>query len=561
MIASAPLKAINQNLDLWLLRLRLRDAAQWGVRGLSAGLAAGLGFALIARLRPLFTVSELINVCAGFAAGGLLAFLFGAWAWPRSKFDAAKFFDHVFDLKERTSTALEIVAGKVSAPDWLAERQLRDAVSAAEAVDPAEGLSIRIPRVEWLLALVLLASLAASLAVPNPQDSALAQQRAVEAAIEKTVEQIESIEQNVKDNPALTDDQKKNIAQPLEEAQRQLEQGNLTREQAVAVLTQSEKQLQQLADPQAQAQAQALQNAGQSLTNNATTEQLGNDLAHGDLRAASRDLANLDVSNLSATERQDLANELDQAANAVQSTNPQLASQLQQAAAALRNGNTQAAQQALNQASQTLAQTAQQLAQSQAAATAAGQLGQSRQTVARAGQVTQGQGQGQPVAGGQGQGQGQQGQGQSQQGAGAQGQGQGQQGQGPGSSQSQGQGSTGGAGRGEGNGQAQGGQAGNSSSNNNGPGDGGQRGYEPIYAPTRLGGSGGPQVNLPGTGDPNDQVVGQGDTSPQNTGNVTVPYNLVYGEYNQAAHDAIRSGNVPIGLRPVVRDYFSSLQP
>ncbi|MBI3763778.1 MAG: hypothetical protein HY260_18190 [Chloroflexi bacterium] len=543
MIASAPLNQINRNLDLWLLRLRFRDAVQWGVRGLSAGLAAGLGFALMARLKPLFTVSELINVCAGFAVGGLLLFVFTAWVWPRSKFNAAQYFDRVFGLKERTSTALEIGAGKVTAPDWLVERQLRDALSVAEEVDPGDGLPIHIPRVEWLLALVLLASIAASLAVPNPQDPVLAQQRAVEAAIKQAVQQIETTRRNVQNNPALTDDQKKDIAQPLEEAQRQLQQGNLTREQAVAVLTQSERQLQQLSDPTAQAQSQALQNAGQGLQNNATTEQLGKDLASGDLQAAARDLANLDVSKLSQTEQQNLANELQQAANAVQATNQQLASQLQQAANALRSGNTQAAQQALNQASQTLSQTAQQLAQSQAASAAAGQVGQSRQTVARAGQA-------QPGAGGQGQ--------QGQQGAGGQGQGQ----QGQGSSQTQGQGpGGGGAGRGEGNGQSQGSQAGNQSSNDNGPGDGGQRGYEPIYAPSRLGGSGGPEVHLPGTGDPNDQVVGQGNTSPQNAGNVTVPYNQVFGEYNQAAHDAIRTGNVPIGLRPVVRDYFSSLQP
>ena len=57
-------------------------------------------------------------------------------------------------------------------------------------------------------------------------------------------------------------------------------------------------------------------------------------------------------------------------------------------------------------------------------------------------------------------------------------------------------------------------------------------------------------------------MVGQGQADPnQQAGQVTVPYNQVYGEYNNAAHDAIRSGDVPIGLRPVVRDYFSSLEP
>ncbi|MEK6799087.1 MAG: ATP-binding protein, partial [Planctomycetota bacterium] len=41
---------INRSLDLWLLRLRLRDALQWSVRGLIGGLAAGLGLALVRRI-------------------------------------------------------------------------------------------------------------------------------------------------------------------------------------------------------------------------------------------------------------------------------------------------------------------------------------------------------------------------------------------------------------------------------------------------------------------------------------------------------------------------------
>jgi len=557
----ASLQQINQSLNLWLLRLRFRDAALWGVRGLIGGLAAGLGFALMARLRPLFSVPDLLTFCVGFAGGGgLLSFVI-AWLWPRPRLGAARYFDRVYNLKERTSTALELVAGKIMAPERLAQQQLADALSAAHAVDPAEGLPMGVPRREWLLMLVLLAGVAASLVIRNPQDPLLAQERAVQQAIQETAQQIEAIRQNVLDNPALSAEQRERLTRPLEEAQQQLQEGNLTREQAVAVLTQAEEQLQQLADPRALAQLEALRSAGEGLTNSELTAQLGQDLAGGELTAASRDLANLDVSNLSPAERANLAQELQQAAESLQSADPELAAQLQQASDALQRGDTQAAQQALNQASQTLAEASGRIAESQAAANAAGQVGQGRQSVARAGPSTQsqqgqgqGQGQGQP---GQGQGQGQPGQGQGE----GQGQGQGQS-QGTGQSQGQGQGSSG-AGRGEGTGQAQGGPAGSgpSASRNNGPGDGGERGYEAIYAPSRLGGSGGPEVNLPGTGDPGDEVAGRGDTVPDQAGSATVPYNQVFGGYNQAAHDAIRSGNVPIGLRPVVRDYFSSLEP
>ena len=64
-----------------------------------------------------------------------------------------------------------------------------------------------------------------------------------------------------------------------------------------------------------------------------------------------------------------------------------------------------------------------------------------------------------------------------------------------------------------------------------------------------------------GGGQPGDQVVGEGPTNPQNPGDVTVPYNQVYATYADAAHAAVDSGEVPPGLRDVVKNYFSSLQP
>jgi hypothetical protein len=97
----------------------------------------------------------------------------------------------------------------------------------------------------------------------------------------------------------------------------------------------------------------------------------------------------------------------------------------------------------------------------------------------------------------------------------------------------------------------------------NGPGDGGERTYEPIYSPYRLGGSAGPDVDLPdqGNGQPGDQVIGQGPSNPQNPGDVTVPYNEVFPAYRDAAYSAVDQGEYPVELKDVVRDYFSSLEP
>jgi hypothetical protein len=80
-----------------------------------------------------------------------------------------------------------------------------------------------------------------------------------------------------------------------------------------------------------------------------------------------------------------------------------------------------------------------------------------------------------------------------------------------------------------------------------------------VYAPQRVG-SDGTQVVLPdsqGQAAPNAQ--GRPNTAPG--GSSTVPYEQVYGDYSQAADDAIQTGQVPAEIRDYVRDYFSSLDP
>jgi hypothetical protein len=66
---------------------------------------------------------------------------------------------------------------------------------------------------------------------------------------------------------------------------------------------------------------------------------------------------------------------------------------------------------------------------------------------------------------------------------------------------------------------------------------------------------------LPGTGQEGDQVVGQGDTAPGDQNLSRVPYVDVLPNYTEAYRQAFESGRVPVGLRALVRKYFSSLEP
>ena len=61
--------------------------------------------------------------------------------------------------------------------------------------------------------------------------------------------------------------------------------------------------------------------------------------------------------------------------------------------------------------------------------------------------------------------------------------------------------------------------------------------------------------------DDSNAPVREGDFSENPNGQVTVPYNQVFSDYADAANHALDSDYVPLGLRDVVRDYFTSLEP
>lgn len=540
---------LNEHLSNWLLRWRLTQTAPWAIRGGAAGLAAALAFSLVARARPLVPVPVLVAFSLALVLLSVSLAIGLRWFWPVDRLRAARFFDRRFELAERTGMALELAEARApqAAPEWLVRRQLSDAVASARQVDYRQGLPMTLGRNDSLIALALLAGLAASLVLPNPMQALVERQQAVDQAVEEQVAQVEAIRESVQESEALTPEQKEAILRPLNETLQKLQEGGLTQEQAVSALTEAETELQRLADPQSLEQARGLQETGQALGQNSEgpLDSTADELQQGDLQQAAEELSNLDPSQMTPEERDALASQLEQAAQSLAASNPQLAQQLQSAADALRQGDAQAAAEALKQASETLDQTAREAALAEAAQEAADQLAQSRRAVAQAGETGQGQQAGEAQSIGQGQGQGE-GQGQDQ-GAAALG-------EGPGAGT--------GAGRGEGNGDSQGGEAGQDPiGQDNGPGDAGEQAYEPIYSPYRLGGEGGEQVNLSGSGEPGDEVVGEGNVSLGQPGQSGVPYNQVYGVYQQAVTEAINSGRIPIGLRPIVKYYFSSLQP
>lgn len=525
-------------LQRWTNRRRWRDGLLWLPRGLLVGLLLAVVVATVARLRPLLTNEEIAYLAGGLALVGLLIGLVVLLLRRYTLHQQARFADRQFQLQERATTAVEIHGGDLLATPVLAQQQLADTVAAAGRVDVRARLPLQLNRQDALLIVVTVALLAAAVFLPNPQSDILQEQRAVTATIEEQVEALEGLAEEIGQNPDLTEAQREELLQPLENALEELEAGDLSREEAVAVLSEAEAELRDLAATNdTEALRQTLSNASQPLAENSAGQSLGQALQDGNLAQAGPAAAQLadNLPALSATEQQELAQDLAETAEALQGVDSELAQELAAAAEALQNGDVTAAQQALREAAATLQQRAQERAAAQQADAAAGQLGQGRQEVAQAGQ----EGDGQPSEGDQGDGQG----------------------QGQGNSPGQGQGDGTGV---EGQDQTQGSPA-EEGEGTGGPGPGGGH-AENVFVPEfrDLSGEEGVEIELPAECLANPAECGPllSETPAELTEEgSTVPYNQVFGDYRDAAYEALSDDHIPLGLKGYVRDYFSSLEP
>ncbi|MCB9438239.1 MAG: hypothetical protein H6673_14785 [Anaerolineales bacterium] len=629
----------------WNNRLRLTRTVVWLPRGLLIGVLVGLMIATISRLRPWLLPEQILqNALVAVGIMGVLT-LVTIWLWPRPARTAAQEFDRRFNLKERISTALEITSGLITAPPMFAERQLEDARVAANRVEANHHLPVKVNWLEVALLVLALVGLAAAILIKNPFEGEVIAQRELQQTIDQQIEQLEQTREQIENDSTLTAEQQEELTQPIDEAIEALQNPDISQAEAVASLAEAEQELREMSqDGQSRTERAANSAAGKQLRANPNSEQAGEALEESDLNQAADELEQLanELDNLSEQERQDLADQLEAAADALQETNPELADQLREAAEALREGDTQRAAEALQDAANTMNQQAQaNQQQSQAANQAADQVNQSRQDMSgtqdqQAGNQQQGnqqqgdQGQqsgDQQQSGNQEGDQGQQSGGEQQSGSqgdqqGSEGQQAGDQSDGQQSGNQQGdqqsgeQGSQPGGQQGDQAGDQAGNQAGDQSGEgpasesqggeqqgqpsggesadqaggsgagdqgspagsdtatgeagqqpgevSNAPGDDDMREYDPIYVPQRIGedGTADPEVSLGGEVSNDDgETINQTDFNETFSGESQVPYNRVFQQYQREAQRALDSDYIPIGVRDIIRAYFSSLEP
>jgi hypothetical protein len=537
-VGSSELRRLKSALRRWDARLRLQQSVDWLPKGLLIGLVLTFALALAARIWPLVPRRDVILLGVLLVVLGELGVQLGVWLWKRTPFQLARRFDVLFGLKERISTALELGHGVLPLEsEILARRQIEQALRVARDVKSPQFISLRPERrasIWWGSVLIVLLASVVAIFLPNPQEQVLAQQAEVEQAIAQTIEELEHLQEQALVDPSLTPDQQLALVEELQEAIETLSQPNVSQEEALAALDATQQDLRDLSEQFAAEQQQALQQAS-SLFDGTPAQEVAEALAQGDFQEAGEALQNIDPSTLTPEQQQQLSEALQEAAEAVAGSDPQMAQSLEDAAQAVQSGDAEAAGQALEQAGEAMAQSGGRVTSQ--VERYSDQVSQGQSAVAKAGKNPGNQ----PGQGGMDQ---------------APGGGQtrvGREGEGRGGS---------GAGRGEGGGDAgPGGRAGNEMPTDNGPGDGGERPYEDIFSPQRVGGEGGEDVDIPGNPGAGMPTGVEGDFADNPSGESSTPYNEVWSDYAGSVNQALDSGYVPLGLRDLIRSYFGSLDP
>ncbi|MFO7664784.1 MAG: hypothetical protein R6X18_19645 [Chloroflexota bacterium] len=529
--------SLTRTLHDWDTRRRQQELLARLPIGLSIGLILAFIVAILSRIRPLFTQAEIAVLALALALISLSITALAILLRRRSLEEQARFADRYFALRERTTAAVQINAGRLPTSIELAQRQLQDTLATARAIDLSRQMPLTLRARDWLPVLITLIVLVLAILMPNQQVPLLLEQRALDSTLAEQTAALEALAESIAANDDLTAEQQSALQQPIDEALENLSESSLSREEAVATLSQTEAELRSL---QEQFGNRALENAlGQSGTALAQTE-AGSALAEafqsGQLENAAQAASNLagELDSLPHGVQQELAEQLAEAAAALEAVDSELADRLQASAETLAAGETGAAEENLLEAAALLEDRAQDQAAAAQAQQAASALNLARQEIAQATN---------PAEDGEGESAGD-----SQVTAGSFGA----------SATSQ----DGSVGTDQGTGEGQQPGTGN-------PTQGGGR-SENVYVPPAvdLGDNQGVDLELPvqclgdpeTCGPPGEQLPGDPNDTARLGGSV-VPYEQVFGNYRATVNEALSSGNIPLGLQNLVRDYFTALEP
>ncbi|HEY1293242.1 MAG TPA: hypothetical protein VGJ60_09190 [Chloroflexota bacterium] len=557
---------LRQQLESVGRAISLQRGLTWLARGLVAGAVIVLGLVIWAWTRD--TVKGLpVPALIGIPAVAAILLALGSMFIRHNSVELARRIDRAASLQERSTTALEL--GRRGEEFPLAVAQMRDAVEHLRRVEMLEAFPLRVPRKE-LLAAFFVAVVAAVVGLsPNPW---LLRARASNPSITIAREQAQRVQRLADSLPQNDSPDIDALRQLLSKGAQTMQARSNEPDAALNALQDLEEQVQQMSAGDDQLSA-ALAAIASALAGNQNTQALSDAINTGDMRQisqASKDLAQAtagmssqdklqlaqvlrDASQRAGRESQSLSNTLSSAANALQASaaaagDPSQAGQ-QAGQADGQQGDAggaqsaQSASDALNQLSQSAAaadarqRTSSQLESSRNALERALGRTQSRSGNSNTSSSSRSSSNSQGSNGNQSGSQSQDGNGQGQSGE----QGAGGDQNGPGS-----QGNQAGAGddTGMGGGYSTGGD-GQSQATNGSP-----SGLDSIYTP---------QQDQPGGNVAPDESSMNPYTTEAGTGNAQTAPQSVQPQYSNKPTQGNDQGSIPLGLRDLVKDYFSSL--
>jgi len=286
--------------------------------------------------------------------------------------------------------------------DRFVRRQRADALSAIRFAPRLFGP--RISRAPAAVALVAAVVLFPVLALPNPQDAVIAQQRDIKAAAERQAQRLDDLAKDLQSKGADTQDPRTQLSEQLRELAEQLRDRPGELATNLARLGAIESDVRSRIDPGTEQRASAMTSLSRALSRAAT----GNPDANrdGDPKTARDDLERLknDLPTMSPEKQRDLARQLAEMGSTASGADGGAATALQDAAQSLAQGDTAGAQAALDRLNQAIGGAQAQISTSRDLAQAASKLQDARRDLASSGQqshqVAQGQGQGQGQGGG-----------------------------------------------------------------------------------------------------------------------------------------------------------------
>ena len=553
-----------------------------------AALLISLVIGAVGYFRFRLAAEQLALIAAGLCAlGGILNLLY-TLVFPRSLAQKARYFDIEFGLRERVSTAFELMHGRIKTHPEIEARQIADALTHARAIVPSERITMDFrPRELGALAVLLIAMIGMILLPAIVGEDFIIDPPS--AAVEEAKEDLREMIEAVAKDTDLDDIDRQDLLEALEIALERLEEEDISEEEAFAAMSQLQAELEALENKledtidldQATTET-ALEALEDFIPPSQTDEQSAGAASETD---ASSNLSEMleglqemtqDAAQMSAEEAQAAAEALQRAAEYMEQLSEELAEQMEMLAQALENADLESMQEQMEalreqiedeQRQQEMDQNARMMLQEQSelAQEAAEEIAQEQ---AQEGQPQAGDpGQSEQEGAEPGQRAGQPGDQQSSEGQEGANQGNRQADRNrPGTAENQGRNQdsrSAGGGAGEGapsnislpgsGGEDQGAQMDNRTTGM------GEIRYEAIYSPSGISGGGDNEIGL--RTDPGDTTVAEGEFDDNPLGESRVSYDTVFSEYQNAANRALDSDYVPLGLRDVVREYFTSLEP